>query len=572
MISGIKQSTKKRLPVPGNQQQAIIDAVEQGNRNILVRARAGVGKTTTNIMCLPHMQGDVFFGAFGVGIKDDINEKIQEYGMNLGNNITVKTIHAVGLGAYKYGGGSLKTRVEKHKMHHILDELAAKDPIFLEYESFINKLVSFGKLAGIGVFNDIEDEDEWLRIMEHYSVDDELPDKTWDKYGNNGDLQEHITEEILPRVYTVYRESLRRCKEEITFDDMLLAPLYYNCRFKQYDWVIIDEAQDMSAIRVEIALRMIKPNTGRILVTGDDRQFIMGFSGVMVGVLDDLKTRLNMVEYPLNITQRCPKVVVTGVQRYVPDFTAADDAPQGIIRYVDLDSKPCLICGGSGKAGDVGQLRKAEELNICPTCRGKGKSDSFWDEIGGLTAEDVILCRNNKPVITLAYHLIRKGVPCQVEGRDFATGLIKLLDRWPKIKNLNAMESKLQEFVANEAAKWRKKKNEERAAAVEDKVETLLALLDGVRSQGKTLVSELSMKISEMFGDTQPGQKPKVLTLSTCHKFKGKEAERVYLLGQNRYMPSKWAKKPHDLLSEENLIYVAWTRTKRELVHINVEK
>ena len=61
-----------------------------------------------------------------------------------------------------------------------------------------------------------------------------------------------------------------------------------------------------------------------------------------------------------------------------------------------------------------------------------------------------------------------------------------------------------------------------------------------------------------------------VLTLCTIHRFKGREADRVYLIGRNAYQPSAWASTAEEIQGEANLQYVAITRTKRELVEVVV--
>ena len=82
-------------------------------------------------------------------------------------------------------------------------------------------------------------------------------------------------------------------------------------------------------------------------------------------------------------------------------------------------------------------------------------------------------------------------------------------------------------------------------------------------------VDQLSRKIATLFQDTE-GSPRKVLTLSTVHKAKGREWDRVYLYGRNRYMPSHYAKQAWEMQQENNLIYVAITRAKNELVEVEL--
>lgn len=308
---------------------------------------------------------------------------------------------------------------------------------------------------------------------------------------------------------------------------------------------------------------------------------IYSFTGCESNAMDLMaeslrKTGKPVVELPLSVTYRCPKSVVTLANTWVPQLEAHPTAPDGIIRSIPLEKEPCYRCGGNAEVQDP-KYAASNQVNghwlpvgyiECPSCKGTGSTPCFWDEASQLGPEDVILCRNNRPIIQLAYDLLRKGIPCQVEGRDFAGSLVKLCQRW-KVRELNALENRLVDYKEREAAKWRKKRNEERAAGVEDKVDTVLCLLSAVRSTGKTHVSDLIDRINMMFGDTN-GQKPRVLTLSTVHKWKGKENKRVFILGRAQYMPSRWAKQDWELQGENNLLYVAVTRSKGELIDIVV--
>jgi len=156
-----------------------------------------------------------------------------------------------------------------------------------------------------------------------------------------------------------------------------------------------------------------------------------------------------------------------------------------------------------------------------------------------------------------------------LEGRDIGQGLIKLATRW-KLTTLDQLEVKLCEYKTAEVAKLTAMKQEYKASEVEDRCDTLAVLIDCTTESGGTRIQDLVDLINRMFGDTLEGQKPKVMTLSTIHKSKGREWPRVFILGRSRYMPSKWAKQRWELKQETNLMYVAVTRAQRELIDINV--
>lgn len=325
----------------------------------------------------------------------------------------------------------------------------------------------------------------------------------------------------------------------VDFDDMVYLPLLYRAKFWEKDFVLIDEAQDLNPSRRILAIRMAGQN-GRVICVGDPAQAIYGFTGADSDSMDQVKAALNSAELPLNLTYRCPKSVVAMAQRWVPDFQAHESNPEGIVRTLPLISE----------------------------VKEDGSKDmDFSDEI--LTKDDAILCRNTKPLVELAWSLIRRGVACRVEGREIGQGLIVMAKRW-KVVKLDAFKNRINTWKDREVVKYQAKDREDMIQAVEDKAETIICIIDSLMADGKHNVEDFISFVTNLFGDTKEGEAPKVLTLSTVHKSKGREWNRVYILGMNKYMPSKYAKKSWQIQQEFNLEYVGVTRTRQELVLIEV--
>src|SRR5258708_34521393 len=113
-------------------------------------------------------------------------------------------------------------------------------------------------------------------------------------------------EGIVEAAQAIYRESLAQTGI-VDFDDMILFPLIKNLRVKfGKDLIFLDEAQDLSRVRQALAKKFVKPG-GRMVVVGDDRQAIYGFSGADAAALDNLTSSLGAIKMPLSITWRCPK-------------------------------------------------------------------------------------------------------------------------------------------------------------------------------------------------------------------------------------------------------------------------
>jgi superfamily I DNA/RNA helicase len=336
------------------------------------------------------------------------------------------------------------------------------------------------------------------------------------------------------------RSNEQTLKGVIDFDDMVYQPLFYRAKFWPKDFVLVDEAQDLNPARRILAIRMAGPN-GRIFVVGDPAQAIYGFTGADSDSMDLVKASLGSAELPLNLTYRCPKSVVAIAQQWVPDFQAHETNPEGLVRYLPL----------------------VAELNS----EGEKTTLDFSDE--QLTKEDAVLCRNTKPLVELAWTLIRRGVACRVEGREIGQGLITMAKRW-KVVRLDAFKTKVQSWKDREVAKYVSKGKEDMVQGVVDKADTIVCIIDALMADGKRNVSDFEIFVNNLFGDTKEGEAPQVLTLSTVHKSKGREWKRVYILGMNKYMPSRYAKKEWQVQQERNLMYVAVTRSMNELVFLSV--
>jgi len=263
--------------------------------------------------------------------------------------------------------------------------------------------------------------------------------------------------------------------------------------------------------------------TGRAIFVGDRHQAIYGFTGADNDAIDLIIKEFDCTSLPLTTTYRCPKAVVAKAQQIVSHIQAADTAPEGVVR----------------------NLNTFNEI--------------FKEALG---ATDAILCRNTAPLVKLAFQLIRKGVPCHVEGRDIGQGLLKLIRQWKSVQFVPQLVEKLKEWRDSQVNILTAKGKESQAAAISDKIETLLVIAEDC----STLI-EIENKINTLFSDSEGNKKP-VLTLSTVHKSKGREWNRVFLLGQEKFMPSKYAKAQWELEQENNLIYVAYTRAMAELIMV----
>ena len=537
------------------QQQAVIDFTTTGQGNVNVIARAGCGKSYTLLEAVQAIKtvqplAEVAMVAFNRSIATELQAKILPFGW--GVSVQAATMNSVGnraIGAYlDRMKGIKKLDVDAFKVKKLVDLMrdeamkasgqfgqageaaAQKAEMLSEQAGFVVKAVGLAKQRAFGVVHPSDQITKWMELIEHFGLDQD-----WDEN------EMMISEGLIRLCIEVYNRSLDLVLlGKLDYDDQILAPLFFKCKIWPKQFVLVDEAQDLNPARRLLAIRMAGTE-GRIIAVGDPAQAIYGFTGADSDSMDLLKAAVNSTELPLNLTYRCPKAVVQVAQQWVPDFQAHESNPEGLVRSI--------------------------ELNTVANVEDGSKVADFSDE--KLDNTMAILCRNTKPLVELAWTLIRRSVACRVEGRDIGQGLIQMANRW-KVKTLSAFVNRVNGWAEKETAKLKTKDREDLIQSVQDKADTIVCICEGLIGQGKTTVVDFETFVNNLFGDTKDGEIQKVLTLSTVHKAKGREWNRVYILGANKYMPSRYAKKPWEIQAEQNIQYVAVTRAKEELVFINV--
>lgn len=296
----------------------------------------------------------------------------------------------------------------------------------------------------------------------------------------------------------------------IDFNDMLYCALIYPTRFARVGVIVVDEVQDLNVLQHTVINRCLAPG-GRVIAAGDERQAIYGFNGALSDSYGRLVSTFSMKRLPLTVSFRCPKEVIKVAQTYVADIEAAPSNPQGEVIY--------------------------------PT---------------SLTLSEVpraVLCRNNAPLMRLALQLLVEGRTVEIAGRDIGQGLIKLTRRISK-KDIPTEEfiDRLERWKEKEIARFPKRKS-----SIMEKAKVLTVLSSAHASLGA-----MQKHLEKLYPDSNSKDyRPAEVHLSTIHKAKGREWEKVLLLDPQ--LIGKHAKQDWEILQEENLGYVAVTRAKMAL-------
>ena len=493
MLGGApRQEEKEKMDfIPSAQQNSIFEDIRDGSGHTVVVARAGCGKTSTIIAGMEFLPGRSKYDALMVAFNKSIAKELQEHAPR---GVTVSTLHSYGL---RQLSRALPKRpeIDDEKLRPILNDIVGASSARREERGAVKKLVSLYK-ATLG--KTVEDVD---LLIDRFAVS--LPGSIeLDEDGETIDIRARICEETVEAV----SKSLD-IQEVIDFDDMIYFPCVLKMSCQSFARVFIDETQDLNESQIKLALKACDKN-GRILAVGDDRQAIYGFRGAADGAVDDVIDRLDAKTLKLTITRRCPWAVVDLAQKYVPDFEAAPDAPEGSVSEVNRNSK------------------------------------DFDPEPG-----DFVLSRTNAPLLTICFDLLRRGVRANIQGRDVGKRLRDIITK-AHAETIPILAKKVQAWRDREVARLTELERD--VTGVTDMAECV-----GVLSEGAASVDEVLGRIDRLFSDDGGGDHSRVIC-STTHKAKGLERDRVWVLRET-YL---WS----DSIEDQNLFYVAITRCKQDLI------
>ena len=317
---------------------------------------------------------------------------------------------------------------------------------------------------------------------------------------------------------------------------MLYMPMIMQMPFPKFKWVIVDEAQDINAVQKEIVKRIIARD-GHVIAVGDEKQAIYGFRGADAEAMNNIKRDLNADDLPLSICYRCAKAIVREAQSLCPTIEAAPDAPEGVISH-----------------GLPPGVKLAEYF----------------------TPDVSVLCPYNAPLVKFAFRLIREKIAVRVLGKkEIGAPIAKTLQKLGATTVGEAVE-RLGEYYTEKRAKINQN-DEDKLQALQDRYDTLMVFLDDAPSNDTvdSVVARIEALFADRPDDEDDEETPWILTLSTIHKAKGLEWDKVVLLDTDGLYSTTRKGKPipeWEIEQKMNLLYVGMTRPHLELVYLSSEQ
>jgi DNA helicase-2/ATP-dependent DNA helicase PcrA len=485
--------------VPSAYQQAIYDFVAHGQGHGVVEAVAGSGKTTTLLGALQRVpEGKrVLFAAFNTAIAEKLKGQVPDH-------IDVHTSHGFGLSALRKQWPGL--RVNDYKYYDIAEQIVCANWLRTATPSRLymrNTLLDYLRFVQAALV-DPRDTPAVAALGARYDLTRQYP---------------QVFQWLVTLVERGYQHTFTA--NEVSFGDMLWLPNVVPMPIPQYDYVFVDEAQDLSRAQRELLLRACKPG-GRMLFVLDSRQAIYGFVGADAESVAALKALPSITELPLSICYRCPTSHLDRARVLVPQIEARPGAP-------------------------VGELQEI----------------AYPELHARLQPEDMVLCRTNAPLYTLCLELIDRGVPARIQGKDVLKNFADLLGFVAADQKLHGVSATgLQAACAGYL-----KREQELLADVGnpdlrlDQVVDHIAVIQSIAESRQVYAAKDLKAVLKELSDPHAGN---AVRLSSIHRAKGLEAARVFLLFPD-LLPHPRAKQDWERQQEYNLLYVALTRATHSL-------
>lgn len=496
--------------------------------NAIWDAVAGSGKTTSLLegikRCDPSWS--FLYMSFSRKCITDVKPKLnalRDY------NVEAKTFHGVMWAALKYHIGWRNTdkRPEGDKLKRLLRAEMDNAAMRREFGPNVLKLTGLAKQIGLcptdGVNRDVypvaEDTPEvWQDLIARYQVDVEPRD----------------FDRTVRWCRNLLRASINKLKT-VDFDDMIWAPVMLRVRPRRYNVVMVDEAQDLNPVQ-RAGCHLFAEQGARMIFVGDPYQSIYGFRGADTQSFQKLADEFEPESYSLPRSYRCPQVVGPLVQPLVPHFEVNESNDPGAIIEMNLEEE--------------GVLQKFKDYQ----------------------ESSLILCRNNAPLVKLAFKFYRARVRCQVLGRDLGASLVNLVEKLDA-PDLPTLAERLMKWRDQQVEILEREEKEHLVDGVNDRYATLRVFIDEAKSI-ESLIPDIERVLLPERGRDEVEEEVRMLTLCTVHKAKGAEAAQVFILNNSLFGESQARAEARgdveQIQQERNIQYVAYTRTLLQLYFISI--
>lgn len=308
-------------------QRAIIDAMLETDDNLLIKARAGSGKTT--VMCAGFNEfhrrwdgEDLLLLSFGKNDACRLAKKLLP-------GVPSSTMHSFGVGLIKnhWRWSKMQKRKDSALMDSVIG-IEGEDTERDRYRRYCEELISKAKADAL-----LGDNLSGITgLVEKYSLD----------------IPEIYIEKSVVYAGKCLELSLDVKKWGYNYDDMLYLVAVCDLDIPSYSFIGVDECQDLNECQLVI-LEKLANSGARLMAIGDPEQSLYLFRGAASDSFERVRSCLSGVELPMPICYRCSQSVIARAQGLVPDIEARPGAPIGSTDWIEMDysvltNKDMIIC------------------------------------------------------------------------------------------------------------------------------------------------------------------------------------------------------------------------------------
>ena len=590
-------------------QNDILNYIKYDTGNLLVDAKAGSGKTSTLLLIadlITKQNKNCLFLAFNKSIVNELSEKINN------TNCMVKTIHSLGLSFIK----SHLYRLHRSDYELIIDTTRLRENVKYYYEKICAETVNKNNF-------DLPPDD--LKELHTHFISDlvnlcnfcRLYNVNYSKKGATDWLLNKCCwyinrqREDVPKYQQVIINVIDDIKYKfehpetlsgkpvyvIDYTDMIYFPVYYNMSvpysLKGYlDYVLVDESQDLSILQ-QYFVRQLDTGSNRFIFVGDKYQAIYGFAGADTHSIDNIKKNFILKELPLNICYRCPENVIKLAKDIVPTIewnkAREDKGTVKLIKYENLkdciNAKDVLI--GRKNKDLVSIYREFAITNKIPVkFRNQDLVNRIIKEIESAVKEyirrynrglnidkkvvehlkefrlandidvpeDSLLYRNEKE------NYVKQCILDNLQGKQISKSN----------QNIDYLLKCMDEYKEEGAFNYPSEMESEDDRYLNDYFDIIQSFIEDYKQKNmsilvKNFLTYLNTFLSSSLNDNVP-------IISTIHSMKGGEADNVFIYDYPNFPYEFKGMSDEEKQQEKNLLYVAITRTKKNLYLLGLKE
>jgi len=267
----------------------------------IVKAYAGTGKSfTLKQFCSKHKEKKFLYFVYNKSMRIDAQKSFKSI-----TNVTITTFHGI---AFQVVGKNYKARLDKEESLKTFDLIR-----FVDHPEIEETEKSFYAFVTLKTIRDFTSSS--LSIEEYIS-----------KNINRNQLDE-ITDEVslryaLSKIKFIWNEIIKVDNISIPFEhDFYLKLFQLEKLILNYDYILVDEAQDVSHVMIDIILTQ---RHAKKIFVGDTYQSIYSFRGA-VNSLEYLEKNYKSSVYYLSRSFRCPPKVAWIANRIIKLAGATQD-------------------------------------------------------------------------------------------------------------------------------------------------------------------------------------------------------------------------------------------------------